>query len=229
MKFSFEVPTAYLEYFHEYQDYIFALSFMLKEDRKYNSYIHDSREKGLKIIIDNSANEMDEPTKVKDMACLFSEFPNEYIISPDWLDWGLMEQIKNAKKLSDFVPKKYIITPINNVNWIGYYNNEGFTNIAMGYNLRYLSDTDLVKLKGHHFLGLNSIRELFVGQPSSCDTGLPIKLARENMTVKRWIEQGCPHIQTRPDFFNWHLTPAELYLSRKNMDTLKKIGELIHV
>lgn len=227
MKFSFEVPTAHLEYFHPYQDYIFALSFML-EDENYLRYINSCHEKNLPLIIDNSINELEQVTTARIIWDYAKRFPNAKVISADWLDWGMMSQIKEAEELARLIPKERIITPINNVNWIGYYKNQGFKNIAMGYNVRYLSDSDLVKLKGTHFLGLNSIRELFVAQPASCDTGLPIKLAKANMTIEKWIKAGCPHLQLEPEFFSWKLTSVELWLASKNMNKLKEIGELIN-
>jgi len=228
MKFSFEVPVEYLDYFTEYQDYIFVLSFML-ENKDYFNYVKKMYNSGKEIIIDNSSNELNQPACIEDLLICHNMFPKASIISPDWLDWGLMKQISQAKILSKYMSKEKIITPINNINWIEYYYNEGFSNIAMGYNLRYLKPWDLEDLFNCHFLGLNSIRELFIAEPSSCDTGLPIKLAKQGINIKTWVSLGCPHDQLETDFFSLILDQQELTLAKENMQTLKTIGGLINV
>jgi hypothetical protein len=226
MQFSFEVPTKHLDHFTGLQNFIFALSFKL-EDPVYFKYVEKMYTKGVKVVIDNSVNELNTPTPINTLVEYSKMFPNASIVSPDWLDWGLMEQIGMAKNLADEIPKNQIITPINNVNWLDYYLNESFNNIAMGYNLRYLNDIDMARLKGTHFLGLNSVRELFVARPKSCDTGLPIKLAREYLTISDWVRLGCPHEQLEGDFFDWELSSKELFFAEQNMITLRTIGMVV--
>lgn len=228
MKFSFEVPTKYLNHFSHRQDFVFALSFML-ENVEYKRYIKRMHDDGKDVIIDNSSNELNRPTDVGLLGVLGTEFSHAKVVAPDWLEWGMMKQLEHAKELARYIPNHRIITPINDIRWMGYYLNEGFGNFAMGYNIRYLNDQELTALKGHHYLGLNSIRELFVGQPASCDTGLPVKLARLNMDIINWVAWGCPHEQLGTDFFDWILTEKELELAGKNMDTLRYIGGLINV
>lgn len=228
MLFSFEVPIAHLERFTPKQDFIFALSFMMNND-KYKNYIYSQYDLGKEVIIDNSVNELNKPTPVAEQAKWHKVLPNAKIVAPDWLDWGMMEQLNHARELALDVPQTQIIAPINDIRWIGYYQNEGFLNLAMGYNLRYLPDRDLEELYEQHFLGLNSIRELFVAEPSSCDTGLPIKLAYHGMRIKDWVELGCFHQQLSTDFFHWILTEDQLKIAEENMDTLRTVGGLIYV
>lgn len=223
MNFSFEVPIEHLEYFADLQDFTFSLSFLF-ENNKYREYMKtlDS----CSLTIDNSFNELNRPDSVDRLIRLAEEFPFATIVSPDNPDWGIMEQIEQAEILRDEIPNN-ILTPINSVSWIGYYRSKGFNNLTMGYGLRTLNLLDLGLLKGMHFLGLNSIDELFYGKPRSCDTGLPVKLALEYLTIEDWVRKGCPHTQLVPKFFDIKLKNIQLEIARENMEVLKTIGRMV--
>lgn len=225
MTFSFEVPLKYLKLFYPRQDFVFCLSYLF-EHKEYARFVSEVKEK--QVIIDNSFNELSEPSSVDGLVILSRMYPSAIIVSPDNPDWGIMKQIGKAIELrARLANSKAVLAPINSPSWAGYYRSRGFYNLTMGYGLRTLSDPDLQLLNSMHFLGLNSIRELFVGCPASCDTGLPIKLAKQGMTVEDWVSQDCPHDQLGTDFFNWKLSPIEIVIAQENMDKLKLIGRMI--
>lgn len=229
IKFSFEVPIAHLNEFEEDQDFLFGLSFMLRNQDYFNYFM---KECSKEVIIDNSFNELHKPNSVEEMANIFLyNLPKvSKVVSPDYPDWGVFTQLTYALDLVKMVGhRKFVIAPINNPQWLGYYFEGGFSreNIAIGYEFRYLTDDSLSLLKGTHFLGLNSVRELFIGQPRSCDTGMPIKLAKKNLTIPQWVKGGCQHIFTNENFFNMKLSNKQITLAKKNIATLKTIGECI--
>jgi len=212
-KFAFEVPLAHLEDFDQYQDLIFALSFLC-EDPHYVKYIERNR-KGRTLIIDNSYNELGIPDSSDEMARLFCELNADFVICPDSDSWNL-EQLRNTyRKMISLVPREKVLVVVKSKEEGDMFFNEGAFYYCTTYEQR-KKLPESVKNLCYHFLGLIDPWEIKRYSPISCDTSMPIKLALQGRTILDWIKDGCPHLKTTPDFFNLTLTKEQLKLALEN-------------
>lgn len=221
-KFSFEVPIKHLDYFHEHQDFLFALS-SLFEDKRYSDYMLKHSKQGEYLVIDNSFNELKKPTSASLLIDLFKYYKAEAFVCPDSDEWSTQRQLQEYENVLKLTSKD-IIWPV--ARWpeeITYYKQVKAPIIAIPYEYRYF--LQLKGLRGLHFLGLRSPDEVLNFQPLSVDTSMPIKLALQGMTLKQWMDQCCPHFHTHlmPDFFSLTLSKEQLRLSVKNINDLKEM------
>lgn len=237
-KFSFEVPLKHLNDFDEDQDYHFCLS-MLFDRPEYEEYHRQVRNKGLKTIwIDNSFNEKFEADKESDLIYLFNQFHATRVVAPDSIHWETDQIKKSFINISRHTSRRATILVCRNYKM--YTDLQGLFpgTFAVSYWKRpgsqYAEWTthQLQLVTGEanlHFLGLNSIQELLDVRPLSCDTSMPVKLALVNQTLRQWIENGCPHINTKDlgvhgsDFFNTTMTTQQIDLAKENIQCLRQL------
>ena len=230
MKFSFEVPLLHLDDFSDLQDYIFALSFLLK-DKRYVNYLKQEQEDGRYLILDNSYNELKIPNTSIEMLTLFKEIKADAVIAPDCDIWTLNDYEKIWKEMSDFLHPSQIFMVARNPEHFLTFEEWGVWKIAIPYEFRpegdakegYTEDAS-IHLRQSHFLGLNTVDEPIKYQANSCDTSMPIKLALNKMTMEDWVYSGHKHIDTNPEFFDLILTETEINLARENILFLKGVN-----
>ena len=232
IKFSFEVPIKHLNTFHDKQDYIFALSFLCK-NKPYWEYLKQCRRDNCTIILDNSYNELKVATPVEEMLDIFYPIEADYMICPDNDLWPIDKymEVLDEVKLNISLDKLYMVA--RNPLHYKAFKDAGVKNIAIPYEFRpwyfnynndgFSADRNSNFLKNSHFLGLNTYYEPKAFQCNSCDTSMPIKLALEGITLERWIEKGCYHIDTDLDFFRLEMTKEQVETARHNIDILKRI------
>lgn len=217
-KFSFEVPLAHLDHFTEEQDFYFTLSF-LYSDNRYRKWV--SKLDNTKLWIDNSANEkvLDD---VDTLAGLFKDYNPAYLVVPDNADWGYDIMLRLADALTALdVPRDRLAMIIHHPDWVGYLKQNGITKFCVPYDFRYCSENKLKSFGQHHFLGLNSLEELAIANPPSCDTALPIKLALMDLTIDDWLKAGSPHFQTTPSWFDLKMSTKQISLARSNISQIR--------
>ena len=219
-KFAYEVPLAHLEDFDEYQDLIFALSFLCKDTRYFN-WLRYWKEKGKTIILDNSFNELGQPDSPKEMIRIFYEIKADMVVSPDSDGWSLDELKNSYKEMISLIPKEKVLVVVKSKEERSMFLEEGIFYYCTTYEQRPRLPHNIMTLC-YHFLGLLNPFEIRRYSPISCDTSMPLKLALQGKTMQDWVRESCPHTKTTPDFFNLVLTKEELELSLKNCLWLKQ-------
>ena len=217
-KFSYEVPLAHLEDFDEYQDFIFALSFLC-EDKIYKSYVKRKKKEGKFLILDNSYNELKIPDLPDTLARLFYDLEADLVISPDCNGWSLEDLRASYKEMTKLVSKEKILVVVKSREEYDMFMRGGAPHYCTTYEQRKTLPKNIVYLC-YHFLGLLSTWEIRTSSPISCDTGMPIKLALEGKTIADWAGEHFPHLDTTPDFFNLTLTKEQLKLAKENIEWL---------
>lgn len=237
-KFSFEVPIKHLNDFDDQQDFHFCLS-MLFQHQEYELYHKAVRDKGLRTIwIDNSFNEKFVADDSHELLYLMQEMKAVRVVAPDSIEWTT-EQIEDSwRGTAAHAGVKETIIVLRNYKMYNDLKHLDAGTIAVSYWKRPgmpTAEWTLNQLKevSHqrrlHFLGLSSIQELIEVKPLSCDTSMPIKLALQHKTIKQWIEEGCPHINTKDlglyggDFFNYSMTQTQIALGKENIECLKTL------
>lgn len=219
--FSYEVPLYHLEDFDQVQDFYFAISFLFK-NKSYATFIKNQIGKK-PVWLDNSMNELRKPETVKDLARLDKEYgPFDKIVAPDHIDWGMEKLVRSALELAELVGIERTVCVVQTPAQMRYAKTYGLQHFAVPYAHRYVTPDVLRQFEGCHFLGLVSISELAIARPASVDTAMPVKLALEGKSVEQWIKAGCPHIHTKPKYFDAKLTPAQLTLAKANAQLLKQ-------
>lgn len=221
-KWSFEVPINHLREFDDLQDYFFGLSFLLK-DKDYEKYLGDKLDKGL-VILDNSYNELQSPETPEEMAKLYYryEHPNLQIVAPDsdkWSTEGLLHSHYNMGLLVDSSQVLYIYRNPLERNAL-----QNYKNLAVSYEWRPFFPKGYPYGKEDHFLGLISPEEILKYKPRTCDTGMPIKIAIEGLSIDEWVYYGCPHIHNRnfDEYLNYRMSTKQIDLARTNIINLKR-------
>lgn len=217
-KFAFEVPIDHLEDFADLQDYLFALSFLMT-DQRYVEHLRMVRGSKL-LILDNSWNELQKSSTVDELSKLNNIVKADYIVSPDGS--SAEEVVNNFKsmKLGGFTERQLII-PIRSSK--DFESVKGYaTQIAVPYRWRpFLPET--FPWTKTHFLGLRDPLEIKMCRPLSCDTAIPIKLALVNLTIDNWITMSCPHEHTTPAYFYKTMPLKQIQLARQNIVRLKEL------
>ncbi len=217
-KFSFEVPIDYLEEFHEFQDFGFALSFLMGE-KSYKEYFQTYQ--GV-WILDNSFNEIQKPESPWSMAKYYKDLLPSLVISPDSDQWDKDQVAKAFEFLAESVPLHRIIGIFKTEVEFFALAKKGCSNWASSYAHRSLMPEWLLKMP-NHFLGCLGPQEIHLLRPESCDTSMPVKLALAECTVDQWILNGCPHILSKPGFFYTKLSPREITLAKQNIIRFKEV------
>jgi hypothetical protein len=231
--FSFEVPIKHLELFEDFQDFHFTLS-MLYSESVYSTFYLWQKKLGLKTIwLDNSYNEKMKADSAHELIPTFKVLGAHKVISPDDPSWPL-ERIKAAYlNMCVMIPSEQVIVVVNSPQMLQEMKQVGASNFALSYWVRpKLTPEELYEMRECHFLGLLDPFEISRCNPRSCDTSMPIKLALQKKTIEEWIEEGCPHVNTKDlgkdgmDFFHRELTEEEIELSMRNIIDLKEVCQL---
>ena len=220
-KFSFEVPLKHLDDFADLQDYLFALSFLVEDERYLG---HLQREHSHKLLtLDNSFNELGRAQEAKEMWELARKLNAEYVVSPDSDSWT-PEEMMNAYKMMKNVgfPPEQIILPIRSMKEFEVAKSQGVYSFAIPYEYRSFFPEAFPWTKVH-FLGLRDPLEIKMCRPLSCDTSMPIKLAMRGVSLRTWMLTCCPHEQSTPHFFTREMTLKQIDLARKNIQELKEM------
>jgi hypothetical protein len=227
--FSFEVPIANLQDFQDLQDFNFTLSMLYKHE-KYEQHVRRERRLGLRTIwLDNSYNEQMVATNWEELLRLFQWIGAHRLISPDAPAWTAQQIMSSYLHLNATLPSESIICVASSPQMFYKLRNDGVSNFAVSYWVRpHLSREDLFAMRGCHFLGLLSVKELVLHRPYSCDTSMPIKLALIGQSLRQWNEEGCKHINTKDlgvegqDFFLTEMSTKQIDLARQNIIDLKE-------
>jgi len=230
IKFSFEVPIKHLDDFDEYQDFVFALS-MLVHNQKYKDYLLKKQHQGLTTLwIDNSFNETFEADGAVYLASIFHFYSAQRVVAPDSIYWDTKQIVTAYKQMRQRLwPKEIIVAP-QTFEIYKALREEGALHFAVSYWVRNKwTLEELQQIPNLHFLGCLGNKELIDVRPASCDTGMPIKLAMQDTSVMDWIWKGCPHIHNKDlglhgrDYFQAVLTPEQLALAKANILELKRL------
>ena len=218
MQIALECPTELLEDIIPLTDFDFILAHKVLQDKAYTSFYKDS---GKAKILDNSVNELKNPTDVSLLLEASERVKANYIIAPDWLC--------DAKQTSEFYPaaKKLLgskaIPVIHGqsyqemtecaehafqvfggnvvaVPFRGPYLEGGKRDMMAGF--RVLVVASLVgKFKWIHLLGATELWELaaysasfYDGTKITMDTGLPVQFGLRGMRFgeEHLDEKGKP-------------------------------------
>ncbi len=232
MKFSYEVPIPNLWDFLPYQDFIFTLQHLYKDEDYHefaliNQYSYD-------LWLDNSYNEQMVATTNFNLAETYSSLNRvEKVIAPDDPKWNTAQMQESVEDLGNIIGFDKVLIVVNSVDMMHTIMHNIETDDPSRFAVSYwtrpnMTPQELKQFKGVHFLGLLNPQELVDYQPASCDTSMPIKLALIGQTIDDWMKNGCPHIHTKDlgeagaDFFNKKLTSEQLELSFKNILALER-------
>lgn len=223
-KFSFEVPLAHMNDFEDLQDFHFALSLLFQKTLNYRRFIERQIEEGLKTVwLDNSYNEQHKADDPYSMGRLARVLDCQKVIAPDDPSWEDDMHISEALKLAKWIPLNKIVLVAHRYSTIPAGWGVGLNHIAVPYGSRYTTEP---WMREKHLLGILTVKELQQLTPASCDTGMPVKIAREGWTLNVWEIKGCPHLDNfdrkYKSFFDWKLKPSEVELARKNIIDLKE-------
>lgn len=231
--FSFEVPIPHLEDFDDLQDFVFALSFLGKDER-YMKWLQKHAEAGLKTIwLDNSFNELGEADSSYELAKVGRNIQATCLISPDDPGWSTSQIASAFRNMTRWWEKDRLVAVVKNVAMYNHMRSEGAKHFAISYHVRRncsLSKLRWVKGKNIHFLGLiedipRSIKELTTLKPPSCDTSRPIKLALQGISMKQPNCQVSYHPpgKDKLTYFYTEMTTAQIDLARANITYLKEV------
>ncbi len=221
---SFEAPIKHLQDFDDLQDIQFTLS-MLFTNPEY--YQHMTQHRNKPLWLDNSYNEKgkaDDPDKLLQLA---NEIHPDITVSPDNPKWPESQLKETFNRMLTFLPRRnlMLVAPTYQHYKKLKFLNPGIWGISYWNRGEWLH-TNLLSMcqkEKTHFLGLLHPREIQLYRPYSCDTSMPIKLALQDMTIQDWVDQGCQHIYTKPDFFDLEMSDTEIHTARANIKTLKEI------
>lgn len=231
-QFSFEVPIQHLEDFEDLQDFHFILS-MLCKNKAYHNYYYNQATKGTKQVwLDNSYNEQGKADRVIDLIKVMNSIHAHKVVIPDNPKWHIEQMLLTYKETIYCVAPSKTITVVSSSQMHEALYSIGARHFAISYHVRlpaYQTNKAINTFKwakSFHFLGLCSIEEIRQLKPPTCDTSMPIKLAFENITTRRWFEEGYPHIHTKDVlrwFFDTKMTKRQIDLARKNIIQLKEV------
>jgi hypothetical protein len=111
MRFSMEIPSAYLERWAPMTDLDFALAHRVLEDDRYASW-YRNRPVDRQLILDNSMHELGEPLPIAQLREAAERVAADFVVPPDQLgkpDWNL-DQYKKCVK--EFRGTKHSITAV---------------------------------------------------------------------------------------------------------------------
>lgn len=222
--FSFETPVKHLKDFEDLQDFHFTLS-MLYSNKIYANFIMEQRSAGYKgIWLDNSFNELRKADSAHSLIELYKIYGFTKVICPDDPTWTNSQLHNEWLKMASVIPVNKLIVVVHDSGSRDYLKACGVKHFAYPFKQRRgVPIEHQVWAKSHHFLGLNNLEELRVTRPISCDTSLPIKLARIGMSIDQWVSNGCPIYSKGGDYFDCSLTTKEIELARQNIIKLKEL------
>lgn len=225
-KWSFEVPMQHLRDFDDLQDFHFTLSPSF-DSPCYREYIQEVADQGLsQLWLDNGFNEKgvaDDPSK---LSLLFNMFPFKRVVAPDAIGWSTQQITDSFEEMKKRVGGPQVISVVSDWEMYQELKRVGCKHFAVPYRTRLQRFTlkQLWQINNLHYLGLNNLQEVQDGNPSSCDTSMPIKLGMKYIHIEDWVEAGCFHIHTTDvqDYFSTSLNPVQLSISRHNIQWLKE-------
>lgn len=226
-KFSFEVPTAHLEYFDDLQDFYFTLAHLYDDERYLNFF--QERQNTKELWLDNSYNELLKATDIQSMRTIAELVRPNRVISPDAPAWSKEVIAFEFHEAQKYFTREQLIVVVSSLDMRLYLQQLRAEHYAISYWVRPKIEEQLQQMLPAHFLGLLSPREIREFRPPSCDTSMPIKLALQDKNLSDWIAEGCLHIYTHQlgiagnDFFSARMTKRQLVLARNNIVDLKEM------
>jgi hypothetical protein len=205
------------------------LSMLYRNFEDYRAF-HNEKPSELKWL-DNSYNEQMRADEVKELAQLAVDSNASKVVCPDNPNWPTTEIERQFSLMVDYgFEAEELIVVVKNEPMYKDLLRSGVRNFACSYwtRPRTFKAEHMWMYRDVHFLGLLSIDELYDMEPKTCDTSMPIKLAMKGLTMKDWIAQGCPHINTKDlgthgaDFFTARLPNETIELARSNIVWLKE-------
>ena len=235
-KFSFEVPIKHLLDFDEDQDFGFALSFLVNQNKAYADYYNRFAltYQDRKVILDNSYNEKLEADGFSQLSYAIERcFGASHLVAPD------SPKFDEAQIASNWVSaclnfrkfkQENVIAVVRSRKMFNFLYDCGAQSFAVSYWTRpeIIKESDAFWISGCHFLGLNNIDEIKTFRPQTCDTSMPIKLAMVGKSIDQWRRDDFPHIYTHElgasgsEFFNASLTDETIKLAKQNIKQLKE-------
>jgi hypothetical protein len=230
--FAFEVPHAHLEDFSDLQDFHFALSIHCNI-KYYREYFRRQSIRGTKQVwLDNSFNETGKADQIPKLLKIADQIGAHKVVVPDDPNWPIHKIARRFKDISKFIPSIRAIVVVN--SWLMQQRliELGALSFALSYHVRlpwYHNggiSSYFEYAKDFHFLGLCNIQELKELHPPSCDTSVPIKLALQNISLRKWYEDGCPRVHHKPgenklSYYDVRMTKKQIELARQNIYNLK--------
>ncbi len=239
-KFSFEVPIAHLNDFNEYQDFHFSLSYLCRQSEPYLTFYQEQIEEGLKTVwMDNGYNEHLRADGPLILIRTAQELRPHLIICPDSPKWSTQKIQDAFYRMMNLIERtalqSTLMVVVRDEQMLNYVRNHGARKFAVSHWISSRAEghyNDIHWAQKCHFLGMNSPKELCELKPPSCDTTLPIKLAMQGKTLRRWWEEGCPYThdkdpaeqrKRKKEYFSLILDDKTLKLAIENIKALKKM------
>lgn len=232
--FSFEVPLAHQQEFEEFQDYTFALNFLMYASTDYLEYVRAKcKESGAYVIIDNSFNETNIPIAVQEMARIYEEFNPSLVIAPD-ADWWSTQYLVGAwSELASYVGPQRAMGIFRTTPEKQLLDRRGCSHYATSYWFRQNTTPDALT-PDTHFLGLGDLADVRKYLPRTLDTSIPIKMALRGESLLGWAAEGGKYTRhyTREawgparferawKYFQTEMTPEQLELAKANIRDLR--------
>lgn len=230
--FSFEVPLAHLKDFDQYQDFTFALCYLMYASQDYTDYVDDRCYRKDIVHIDNSFNETNVPIAPQEMARIYNKYKPTTVLSPD-ADWWTSDDILTAfDDLASKIPHRHIM---------GIYRNDAEYYSLQARSCNHLATSywwrnKTVLTPNVHFLGLGNLNDVVSVKPVTLDTSQPIKMALRGESLAEWAAAGGVYTRhyTREawgparsmrawEYFTTVLTDKQLALAVQNVVDLKAL------
>jgi hypothetical protein len=215
-----EIPINHLKDFVPFTDFDFCLAHLVLQNELYAKFYSGQRQKGREVWLDNSLIELGYPMEKKEMLYAAQICCATHIIPPDWpeepertmetaVEWkkGLSYKIIGVVH-GNFETQKKVLDE--------YRKNNILPSLPFRGNRVWVTPS----IGSFHFLGMNSLREIHISQPSSIDTKLPLKLALQNKTLGINFSKKSPtytYGATELDLINTKLTLVQTALACYNI------------
>jgi hypothetical protein len=224
-KWSFEVPVAHLSDFEDLQDFHFTLS-MLYSMPEYREY--HTRPSKKELWLDNSFNEKMEADGAQELSKLAQDVGAKYVICPDDPKWQLEHIKREYTRMALNLSLEKLVVVVSSEEMREEMERLNAERFAISYWVRMNHLNYQPWYEGCHYLGLLNPTEVLRGEPPSCDTSMPIKLAMIGWDLDDWEQSGYRHIHTKDlglhggSFFDAVLSWHQVQLARSNIQQLKE-------
>ena len=223
LKLALEAPTQYLGEFSSYQDFHFTVAPWLREE----AHMRYFRNSPLPLWLDNGFNELGEPIATEEILHLAKELTPAVVIPPDALNEAEkhLRYLRNWKGL--FPALVGILRSDYRRHWEEIISHSDI--LAVPYGTEGSRKLPILKDIGKpvHLLGLRSVYELITlrEQANSLDTGMPIKLALEGISIEKYVSRHKHrfHLRTGVEYISTSLDKEQLKLAHRNCLVLRHI------
>lgn len=230
-RFCFTPPLQHIHDFAPYQDFTFALSFLLENER-YRAWL-DGLETNY-VILDNSFNETQIPVTVEEVVELFRTTYCDVVVQPDADNWTSQQMIEAYVAVADQIGPEHVMGIFRNQlerDWL-YQAGAHFTALSYWWRDNWAAGSNF---RGVHFLGLGDRRSLVLGA-DTLDTTIPIKMAIRGERIEDWDGhkprqpenelRSADRLQRAWNYFNTVMTDEQLELAVHNIQIVKAWAKL---